>query len=100
MYHRNKLLLKLLISFLLILATKLLYFQQDLWTFEEMDTWTDGHMDRVTYWVPDWSNKLFQYRIFILKYLKDLPPEIQSDLQTFQNQYQLSNNELGIQNKY
>ena len=57
-------------------------------------------MDSVTYWGPDWSKKLFQYRIFILKYLKDLPPEIQSDLQTFQNQYQLSNNELGIQNKY
>ena len=65
-----------------------------------MDIWRDGHMDSVTYWGPDWSKKLFQYRIFILKYLKDLPPEIQSDLQTFQNQYQLSNNELGIQNKY
>ena len=65
-----------------------------------MDIWRDGHMDSVTYLGPDWSKKLFQYRIFILKYLKDLPPEIQSDLQTFQNQYQLSNNELGIQNKY
>lgn len=43
-------------------------------------------------------NKNFHFKNDQNKNLRDIPPEIQSDLQIFQKEYQLSDNELGEQN--